>query len=294
MIGAIVGDIIGSYHEFRDEKIYDGEFFLPESTITDDSVLSIATADSILKSRFYSGGYQLFCRNYRNYGYGPSFLSWADTSENYLKESYSYGNGSAMRVSPIGWAFNSAMRVMTEAQQSASITHCHPEGIKGAQATAVAIFMARMGSKKEEILSVMDIIFEYDCYLDLDELHETYTFDVSCQGTVPVAIACAMQADSFEKVMRNGLYVGGDTDTLLAIAGSIAEPMYGVPKYMRDKAESILDSNSPIMLGTLHEFERRYGCGKSVMPTEGNSEKRFIMDFFKSISKIAKLSSKDR
>lgn len=285
MIGAIIGDIIGSYHEFREEKVFDGDFFLPESTFTDDTILSIATADAILFSQSYTYNYQRYFRAYPTYGYGPSFCMWAQISDGYLKENNSWGNGSAMRVSPIGWAFDSVMRVMIEAQQSSSVTHAHFEGIKGAQAVAVAIFMARKGASKDQIRELIEASFEYDCSMNLDQLHEEYVFDVSCQGTVPVALSCVLQADSFEKTMRNGLYVGGDSDTLLAIAGSIAEPLFGVPQYMRDKAESMLSEASPSLLGTVREFEKRYGCGKSVAD-EGFYQD--IIDTFKALFSFAK------
>lgn len=267
MIGAIIGDIVGSYWEFREEKVGKGEevdLFRTESTITDDSILTVATAEAILFKSFYSSSYQRYCRSFPAYGYGPSFMEWAHTNSGYLKESYSWGNGSAMRVSPIGWAFDSPQRVMQEAQQSACVSHCHPEGIKGAQATAMAVYMARIGSSKAEIIEFMQDWFEYDLDLNLDTLHEEYSFDVSCQGTVPVALACVLQADSFEQTLRNGLYVGGDSDTLLAIAGAIAEPLYGVPEALRKQAEAIVHAHSPALLGMLHEFEKNFGKGKAV------------------------------
>lgn len=263
MIGAIAGDIIGSYWEFREEKVSDRKekLFRSESTITDDSILTIATAEAILRNRFYTDCYQDYCRRFVNYGYGPSFMQWAHTSESYTKPNHSYGNGAAMRVSPIGWAFNSLQRVLMEAQQSASITHCHTEGIKAAQATSVAIFMARNGASKDQIRTVMQEWFEYLVDIDLDEYHREYQFDVSSQGTLPPAIACVLQADSFEDVMRNGLYIGGDCDTLLAIAGGIAEPMFGVPKDIREQAEEMLYNHGPTLLGTLREFEKKFGAG---------------------------------
>ena len=264
MIGAIIGDIVGSYHEFREEKIFDGELFLPESCMTDDSILTFATAESILRNEYYTRNYKRYFKAYPTVGYGPSFAAWASTHENYLTENFSYGNGAAMRVSPVGWAFDDIFRVMMEAQQTSCVTHAHPEGVKASQSVAVAIFMARCGYLKSEIQGVMESYFNYDCDLDLDRLHQEYTFDVSSQGTVPVALACVLQADSFEKTLRNGLYVGGDSDTLLAIACSIAEPLYGVPQSFRDKAEAIIESTSPFLLGVLREFELKYGHGKTL------------------------------
>lgn len=264
MIGAILGDIIGSYHEFRDEKDYEGPLFRPESTITDDSVLTIATAEAVLRNVFYSDLYKRYCRAYPNAGYGPAFMEWAHTHTNYTTPNFSWGNGAAMRVSPIGWAFDTIQRTLIEAQQSACITHCHPTAIAGSQAIASAVFLARKGVPKDEIYDGILEWFAYPRFDDLKHLHEEYQFDVSCEGTVPVALACVMQADSFEQVMINGTYVGGDVDTLLACAGAIAEPLYGVPQEMRAKAEAILGQTSPALLGMMREFERKYGAGKTI------------------------------
>jgi ADP-ribosylglycohydrolase len=271
MLGAICGDIVGSYWEFKEEKPDDRKspLFRPESIMSDDSILTIATAEAILRGQFYTELYQSFCRRYVNYGYGPSFMNWAHANESYTKPNHSWGNGSAMRVSPIGWAFNTPQSVMIEAQQSASITHCHPEGIKGAQSTALAVFMARAGASKEDIAQVMVEWFNYNLDIDLEDYHIEYKFDVSCMGTVPPAIACVLQASSFEEVLQNGLYIGGDTDTLLSIAGAVAEPLYGIPKDIREKTEAIVLKNSPVLLATIHEFEAKYGCGKAMPSTEG-------------------------
>jgi len=266
MIGAAAGDLIGSYWEFKEEKPgkFDKEFFRKESTITDDTVLSIATAEAILSGRPYSEVYKSYCRRYVNFGYGPSFMQWAHTSDGYTQVNNSWGNGSAMRVSPVGWAFKTPQRVMMEAQQSASITHAHFDGVKGAQAVALAVYMARVGAGKDQIKAVMDEWFEYDVEIDLDEYHKEYSFDVSCKGTLPPAIACVLQAESFAEVMMYGKYIGGDTDTLLACAGAIAEPLFGVPVDIREKTEAAISMASPALLGTLHEFERKYGAGKAV------------------------------
>lgn len=267
MIGAIIGDIVGSYWEFKEEKVRDAPFFIPESTITDDSILTLATASAIMDSQFYTRLYKFYTQKYPNYGYGPSFVEWAHTADTYITENHSYGNGAAMRVSPIGWAFDTPQRVMMEAQQSSGVTHCHPNAIMGAQATALAVYLARAGTSKADLKDIIENWFEYNLLLDLDDLHENYSFDITCQGTVTVALACVIQADSFEEVMRNGLYVGGDTDTLLAIAGSIAEPLYGVPSYMREEAEKILGKHSLQLLGILKDFEKKYGAKKAEDPS---------------------------
>ncbi|MDT8925432.1 ADP-ribosylglycohydrolase family protein [Pseudomonas taiwanensis] len=281
MIGAIAGDIIGSYWEFRDEKDRDTELFLPDSTITDDSILSVATAESILRNQHYADMYRKYCRAYPTYGYGGSFVEWAQVSPNYCTPNSSYGNGSAMRVGPIGWAFDSIQRTMMEAHQSASVTHMHPEGIKGAQAIASAIFMARTGMDRESIRLAIEEWFEYQTVFDFDVLHEEYTFTPTCQGTVPVALACVFQADSFEETMRLGLHAGGDVDTLLAIAGSVAEPLYGIPEDIRSQSEAMLMKHSPALLGMLLEFERQYGCGKVVKSKQSPRFEGFFTRFLK-------------
>lgn len=260
MIGAIIGDIAGSYWEFRNEKDRDADFFIPgHSTITDDSILSIATADAIINHRPYTEFYQLYCRTYPQYGYGPSFMEWAYAGSNYTRQNFSWGNGAGMRVSPVGWAFESVQRVLSEAQMSACITHAHEEGTKGAQAVALAIFMFRNGVEPAVIEEVMNDWFDYLTRMDLDELNRDYEFTPSCQGTIPQALSCVFQASSFEEALRNGLHVGGDTDTLLAIAGSIAEARFGVPDKLRLKAEEMLDQHSAKLLGVLRQFERLYG-----------------------------------
>lgn len=269
MIGACAGDLIGSYWEFKEEKpeSRDTELFRKESVISDDTVLTIATAEAILSGRPYAEVYKAYCRRYVNYGYGPSFMQWAHTSDGYTQVNNSWGNGSAMRVSPVAWAYSTPQRVMAEAQQSASITHAAFAGIQGAQAIALATYMARAGAGKDQIREVMIEWFDYLVDIDLDDYHEEYTFDVSCQGTVPPAIACVLQANSFEDVMRNVVYVGGDTDTLGACAGAVAEALYGVPIDIREKTEDAIRKSCPALLGTLHEFELKYGCGKVVPST---------------------------
>lgn len=276
MIGAIAGDIIGSYWEFRDEKDRDTELFLPDSTITDDSILSIATAEAILRKQHYSDMYRRYCRAYPTYGYGGAFVEWAHVSPNYCTPNASYGNGSAMRVGPVGWAYNDIQSIMMQAQQSAGITHCHPEGIRGSQAIAAAIFMARAGLPKDEIKSAIEEWFEYQTDFDFETLNKEYTFDVTCQGTVPVALACVFQSDSYEECIRLGLFAGGDVDTLLCCAGSVAEALYGVPDEIRSKSEAMLLKHSPALLGMVLEFERHYGCGKAVRNADRPKFKGFL------------------
>jgi ADP-ribosylglycohydrolase len=259
MIGAIIGDVSGSYWEFREEKDRNSALFRPESQITDDTILTVATADAIISFQNYTEYYQRYCRAYPTYGYGPSFMEWAQVSTNYIKPNYSWGNGAAMRVSPVGWAFESVQRVMIEAQQTASVTHAHSHGLAGAQAVALAIFMFRNGVEASVVEEVMNDYYEYQTRLDLDELNREYEFDVSCQGTIPAALSCVFQANSFEEVIRNGLHVGGDTDTLCAIAGGIAEARFGVPDKLRQQGEEMLGRHCLKLLGVVRQFEKLYG-----------------------------------
>lgn len=164
-----------------------------------------------------------------------------------------------MRVSPIGWAFNNAYDVLVESQLNATPTHDHIEGIKGAQATALAVLMARAGANKDEIKSMLEDLFRYSFDFTLDSLNETYKFEPTCQKTVPEALFCFLESNSFEDAIRNVLYIGGDTDTLGAICGAVAEAMYGVPVELREQALKVLDKDGPILRGFVIDFEQKYG-----------------------------------
>jgi len=238
MIGAIAGEIIGSYYEFHKIKTKEFELFHPESKFTDDTTLSMAIAKSILDDEPYLDNVVDFGLRYFEVGYGGSFKAWlkADTHEPYN----SWGNGSAMRVSPIAFAFETEEKVLEEARKSAEITHNHPEGIKGAEATALAIFMARKGASKEEIRERISTEFEYDLSRTVDEIRPDYKFEVSCQKSVPESIICFLDSNSFEDSIRNCVSLGGDADTMGAIAGGIAEAYYGVPKEIEEKVWSYL------------------------------------------------------
>jgi len=227
MIGAIVGDIVGSRFEGADKHPKKNNFslFHKDTRFTDDTVLTVATSEAILFNRSYKDVYAEYYMRYPRAGYGGSFRKWANSSD---KKPYnSWGNGSAMRVSPIGWAFNTETTVLEEAKKSAEVTHNHPEGIKGAQAVALAIFLARQGASKKVIKEEIENRFGYDLNPVI-----THKFDVSCQGTVPHAIASFLSADGFEDTIRRAIFRGGDSDTVAAIAGSIAEPFYFIPDSM--------------------------------------------------------------
>lgn len=254
MLGAIAGDIIGSVYEFDNDKPeYNFELFHKHSHFTDDTVLTVALADSILSGVDYLDKVKEYYKLYPNAGYGGMFRYWAATNKS--KPYNSYGNGSAMRVSPVGWAYNDLQTVIQKAKESAEITHNHPEGIKGAQATAVAIFMARNGSSKDDIKDFITETFHYDLNFNLEDLRTNYTFNESCQGTVPQAIYTFLISENFEDSIRKAIYIGGDSDTLACINGSIAEAFYGIPEFIVKEIYKRLDTYlSEIVL----EFKQNY------------------------------------
>ncbi|HUS83853.1 MAG TPA: ADP-ribosylglycohydrolase family protein [Anaerolineales bacterium] len=220
MLGAIAGDIIGSVYEYRPLKNKSFPLFCEESRFTDDTVLTIAVASAILNAEDYSAAIARFAVRHPHADYGGFFLQWLHSPS---KTPYnSWGNGSAMRVSSVGFAFNSVDEVLDEARKTAEVTHDHPEGIKGAQATALAVYLARSGTSKGEIHER----FAYDLSRKLDEIRPTYSFDESCQGTVPEAIIAFLESDSFEDAIRNAVSLGGDSDTLACITGGIAQAYY--------------------------------------------------------------------
>ena len=225
MIGAIAGDIIGSVYEHRPIKTKDFPLFSQESRFTGDTVLTVAVADAILNGRSYKEAILDFGRRYPNAGYGGSFFRWL--KEDDPQPYNSWGNGSAMRVSPVGFAFSSEKETLKQAKATAEVTHNHPEGIKGAQATALAIFQVRTGADKEQIRSSISEMFNYDLSRTIDDIRPTYSFDISCQGTVPESIIAFLDSGSYEDAIRNAVSLGGDSDTLACITGGIAEGFYG-------------------------------------------------------------------
>lgn len=225
MIGAIAGDIIGSVFEHDPIKTTSFPLFTDTSRFTDDTVLSVAIADAILKQRDYGTALKDFGRRYPAAGYGLSFLRWTQSSK--TGPYYSWGNGSAMRVSPVGFAFDSIEDVLSQAEKAAAVTHNHPEGIKGAQATALAILLARQGAGKSEIRGQIQNRFYYDLDRSLDEIRPGYIFDVSCQGSVPESILAFLESVDFEDAVRLAISLGGDSDTMGCIAGAIAQAHYG-------------------------------------------------------------------
>ena len=254
MIGAIAGDIIGSVYERKPIKTTEFPLFHPFCRFTDDTVLTVAVAEAILSNRPYVELVRQIGRRYPEAGYGGTFIRWlhSDAAGPYN----SWGNGSAMRVSPVGYAFDTVEDVLREAERSAEITHSHPEGIKGARATALAVFMARTGSGKEDIRSEITARFGYRLDKTVDSIRPDYGFAVSCQGTVPAALISVFDSASDEDTVRKAISLGGDSDTLACIAGGVAEAFYGgVPVEIQERALQYLP---PDLRDITDRFVRRY------------------------------------
>ena len=227
MIGAISGDIIGSIYEWKNIKTKQFVLFSPDCCFTDDSVLTVALAESILTGTDYASLMKSYYRRYPDAGYGGFFHQWAQTRD--ARPYNSWGNGAAMRISPVGFAFPTLEEVLLRATDYTAVTHNHPEGIKGARAVAAAIFLARTGSTKDEIKRYTAANFSYDLSLSVAEIRPRYRFDESCQGTVPQAFVCFLESTDFEDAIRNAISLGGDSDTLACITGGIAQAHYGIP-----------------------------------------------------------------
>jgi len=256
MIGAVAGDIIGSIYERNPIKTEDFPLFHTTSRITDDSVMSLAVAQAILGDKNYGRVMKTLGQAFPNAGYGGNFRKWLYESK--IVPYNSWGNGSAMRVSPVGFAFDTAEEVLREARASAEVSHDHPEGIKGAQAVALAILMARLGASKDEIRTNLTASFFYDLDRTVEEIRPAYQFNVSCMGSVPEAIIAFLDSTDYESAVRKAVSLGGDTDTQACIAGAIAEAYY---KYI---PPAIIAEVKRILPGVLWEileiFEKEYPC----------------------------------
>lgn len=262
MYGAILGDIIGSPFEFdRGDKTKDFKLFSRRSHFTDDSVMTLAVCEALLKvgqdatvkeiEDAVISSMQSWGRRYPHAGYGGYFRRWLTACH---PEPYnSFGNGSAMRVSAVGWLYDSLENTRTVAKATANVTHNHPEGIKGAEATASAIFMARNGSSKEEIKKYIENEFHYDLNRTLDEIRPSYHMDETCQKTVPEAIIAFLEAKDFEDAIRNAVSLGRDTDTLGAITGSIAEAYYGIPEWLMTECRKRINRDMRVVLDDFND-----------------------------------------
>ena len=232
MFGAILGDIIGSRFEFdRGGKTKDFELITDECEWTDDTVMTVAVADALLSSRDLSASLRDWAVRYPFAGYGSMFCRWLEDES--MGPYNSCGNGSAMRVSAAGWLFDSMVETRLAARYTALVTHNHPEGVKGAECTAAVIFMGRTGVPKEEIKQYVINEFGYDLSESLDELRARHEHVETCQDSMPKALASFFEGRDFEDVVRNAVSLGGDTDTLGAIAGAMAEGMYDIPEELQ-------------------------------------------------------------
>jgi len=257
MLGAIAGDVIGSVYEGAGRNVktpYFYPLFDPRCRPTDDTFLTVAVADSILYSEDLIDKLKEYFWLYPRAGYGGNFARWAQSIS---RGPYrSYGNGSAMRVSPVGYAYESLPEVLYHAERTAAVTHNHPEGVKGAQATAACIFLARTGAGKEEIRDYVARTFHYDLDRFLDDIRPVYTFDVTCQGSVPEAIIAFLESTDYEDAVRKAISLGGDSDTIACITGGIAEAFYGaMPEAIWKDVWDRLDAR---VCGVVHEFLERY------------------------------------
>lgn len=260
MLGAIIGDIVGSRFEWHNIKTKDFELFTSQCSLTDDSIMSLAVAKAILacQNDYSNLGEQAvrfmqeIGRLYPDCGYGGMFRQWMFTDS--PKPYNSFGNGAAMRVSACGFAASTLDEATALAKMVTEVTHNHPEGLKGAEATAACIFLARQGMGNNELREYINDIY-YQTNFTLNEIREHYTFDVTCQGTVPQAIMAFLESTGFEDAIRNAISIGGDSDTLAAITGGIAEACYGIPDEIKNRAQTFLDAR---LLPILLDFEKAF------------------------------------
>jgi ADP-ribosylglycohydrolase len=264
MIGAIAGDIIGSPYEFNNTKEYNFPLYTEQNTFTDDSILTVALADTLLYEKDFTDSLVFWGNKYFEKGYGGTFRRWlqGELAAQFGKKVVqfppynSWGNGSAMRVSPVAWAFENLDEVLIQATQSAAVTHNHPEGLIGAQAIAATTFLARKGSSKEEIKTYIESRFKYDLNRSLADIRPTYIFYVSCRGSVPPAIRAFLEGSGYEDVVRKAISIGGDSDTIACMAGSIAHAYYGgLPSHIFEMTKEVL---TPEMWQVTTDFCEKY------------------------------------
>jgi ADP-ribosylglycohydrolase len=254
VLGAIADDIIGSVHETSGIKSKDFDLFTRHNRFTDDTVLTVAVADCLLNTRDYIDTFHEYFEAYPEAGFGGRFFFWAGAK---MREPYnSWGNGSAMRVSPVAYAFDNLDEVLKEAKRTAEVTHNHTLGITGAQAVAAAVFLARTGKSKKHIRQFIEEEFDYSLTETLDQIRPTYQFDISCQGSVPQSIIAFLESESVEDAIRNAISLGGDADTMACNSGAIAEPFYGgVPREIADPVLDLLDER---LSDVVMAFRERY------------------------------------
>ena len=253
LLGAIAGDVIGSYYEFCPANTVDFKLFNGDETYyTDDTVMTVANADWLLTNDNLTKIMRDYGNRYIHAGYGGMFFEWL---QEYDPKPYnSFGNGSAMRVSPVGWAFDTLEETLNAAKQSAEVTHNHPEGIKGAQAVAAAIYLARTGKSKQEIKQYVEMNFGYDLSRTCDEIRKTYRFDETCQGTVPESIIAFLESTDYEHAIRLTISLNGDADTMGAITGGIAEAFYKeIPANIKEEVTKRLPDEFIIVMQQFYD-----------------------------------------
>jgi len=261
VLGAIIGDIAGSRFEWRNHKSKEFELFTDLCRPTDDSVMTLAIAKALLEDKAEPGSAAVRCmqqlgRKYPMAGYGGSFARWLASDD--PRPYNSWGNGAAMRVSPCGFAAETVEEAAALSKAVTQVTHNHPEGLKGAEAVAAAVFLARTGSSRADIRDYIEAHY-YRIDFTLDELRADYRFDVSCQGSVPQALEAFFESTGFEDAIRNAVSIGGDSDTIAAITGGIAEAYYGIPADLRQQAERFLDG---FQQKILRDFEAEYPANR--------------------------------
>ena len=274
MYGAIIGDIVGSRFEFdRGNKSREFELFGKGCEYTDDTVMTVAVAEALMDAgkdadekkikKYLIRSLKKWGQKYPDAGYGARFIDWVLSDDS--KPYGSYGNGSGMRVSPAGWLYDSMERTREVARWTSEITHNHPEGIKGAESTAAAIFLARNGASLKEISNYIEKEFGYDLSRTLDEIRPTYHHVEDCMKTMPEAFECFLESESYESCLRNVMYIGGDTDTLCAIAGAIAEAYWGIPEEMIKKAEKYISEDIKAVISRIYKL-KKFNYNKRELP----------------------------
>lgn len=254
IIGAIAGDVIGSIYEFNNTKTVDFPLFNEKCDFTDDTVLTLAVADCILHKKDFAKTIWEYARKYPNRGYGGRFAEWIRNTE--LKPYNSFGNGSAMRVSAVGFAYNDLDKVLSVAKQTAEVTHNHPEGIKGAQAVASSIFLARIGKSKQFIKDYIITNFKYELNDTIENIRPKYEFDETCQGSVPQAIIAFLESSNYMDAIRLSISIGGDSDTIACITGGIAAAFYkSIPN---DILKFVIDKLPVEFNDLIIEFDQKF------------------------------------
>ena len=255
MLGAIIGDIAGSIYEFDNYRAKDFEFFGRRADFTDDTVCTIAVSDVLLNQRDPAQTLAAWCRRYPGRGYGSMFARWIDAREQ--RPYNSFGNGAAMRVSPAGLLARTLDEGLAMSRRVTEVTHNHPEGLKGAAATVHAIFLARQGAAPAQIRKEIQTTYGYDLNRTVDDIRPHYVFNETCQRTVPEALVCALEARDFEDAIRNAISIGGDSDTVAAIAGGVAEALFGVPQPLADAGLAKLPEEMQKVIERLYDRQAR-------------------------------------